>query len=68
MKTIEHEGQTFVLKADIENAFKDRIQKLSARAIQAEEAAKTIQEQYDNQSGELEKIQKVVHTCPGTGR
>jgi DNA repair exonuclease SbcCD ATPase subunit len=59
MKTIEHEGQTFVLKADIENAFKDRIQKLSARAIQAEEAAKTIQEQYDNQSGELEKIQKL---------
>ena len=47
MKTIEHEGQTFVLKSDIENAFKDRIQKLSARAIQAEEAAKAIQEQYD---------------------
>ena len=59
MKTIEHEGQTFVLKADIENAFKDRIQKLSARAIQAEEAAKAIQEQFDNQSGELEKIQKL---------
>ena len=59
MKTIEHEGQTFVLKADIENAFKDRIQKLSARAIQAEEAAKAIQEQMDNQSGELEKIQKL---------
>jgi DNA repair exonuclease SbcCD ATPase subunit len=59
MKTIEHEGQTFVLKADIENAFKDRIQKLSARAIQAEEAAKTIQDQLDNQSGELEKIQKL---------
>ena len=59
MKTIEHEGQTFVLKADIENAFKDRIQKLSARAIQAEETAKAIQEQFDNQSGELEKIQKL---------
>jgi len=59
MKTIEHEGQTFVLKADIENAFKDRIQKLSARAIQAEEAANALQEQMDNQSGELEKIQKL---------
>jgi DNA repair exonuclease SbcCD ATPase subunit len=59
MKTIEHEGQTFVLKADIENAFKDRIQKLSARAIQAEESAKAIQDQLDNQSGELEKIQKL---------
>lgn len=59
MKTIEHEGQVFVLKADIENAFKDRIQKLSARALQAEEQAKTIQEQLDNQSGELEKITKL---------
>lgn len=59
MKTIEHEGQTFVLKADLENAFKDRIQKLSARALQAEEAAKTIQDQLDNQSGELEKIKKL---------
>lgn len=59
MKTIEHEGQTFVLKADIENAFKDRIQKLSARALQAEEAANALQEQMDNQSGELEKIQKL---------
>lgn len=59
MKTIEHEGQTFVLKADLENAFKDRIQKLSARAIQAEEAAKTLTDQLDNQSGELEKIKKL---------
>jgi len=59
MRTIEHEGQTFVLKSDIENAFKDRIQKLSARAIQAEEASNALQEQFDNQSGELEKIQKL---------
>lgn len=59
MRTIEHEGQTFVLKSEIENAFKDRIQKLSARAIQAEEASNALQEQFDNQSGELEKIQKL---------
>ena len=59
MNTINHDGQEYVLKADIENAFKDRIQKLSARALAAEEAASTIQEQLDNQSGELSKIQKL---------
>lgn len=57
MRTITHEGQEFVLKADIENAFKERIQKLSARAVQAEEQAKAIQDQLDTQSGELAKIQ-----------
>ena len=36
MKTITHEGIEYVLKSDIEAAFKDRISKLSARAIQAE--------------------------------
>lgn len=56
MKTIEHEGQTYVLKTDMESAFKDRIQKLSARAIQAEEQAKTLQDQLDNQSGKLETL------------
>lgn len=59
MKTITHEGVEYVLKADIEFAFKDRISKLSARAIQAEEQAKALQEQMDNQSGELEKISKL---------
>jgi hypothetical protein len=56
MKTINHEGVEYVLKADIEAAFKDRIPKLSARAIQAEEAAKALQDTLDNQSGELTKI------------
>lgn len=56
MKTIEHEGQTYVLKTDMESAFKDRIQKLSARAIQAEEQAKTLQDQLDNQAGKLETL------------
>ena len=59
MNTINHEGQEYVLKADIENAFKDRIQKLSARAIQAEEQTKAFQDQLDNQSGELDKITKL---------
>lgn len=56
MKTINHEGIEYVLKADIEAAFKDRISKLSARAIQAEEVAKALQDTLDNQSGELTKI------------
>jgi len=56
MKTINHEGVEYVLKADIEAAFKDRISKLSSRAIQAEEAAKALQDTLDNQSGELTKI------------
>ena len=59
MNTINHEGHEYVLKADIENAFKDRIQKLSARAIQAEEQTKAFQDQLDNQSGELDKITKL---------
>ncbi len=63
MKTIEHEGQTYVLQSDVESqkasmerAFKDRISKISSRAIQAEEQAKTLQEQLDNQSGKLETL------------
>jgi hypothetical protein len=56
MKTIEHEGQTFVLKSDMEAAFQARIQKLSSRAIQAEEQAKTLQEQIDSQTGKLGAI------------
>ena len=57
MKTIEHEGQTYVLKTDMESAFKERIQKLSSRAIQAEEQAKSLQDQIDNQSGKLETLE-----------
>ena len=57
MKTINHEGHEYVLKSDMEAAFQSRIQKLSARAVQAEEQAKAYQEQLDNQSGELQKIQ-----------
>ena len=59
MKTINHEGEEYVLKSEIEAAFKERISKLSSRAIQAEEAANQLQEQIDNQSGELQKISKL---------
>lgn len=59
MNIITHEGIEYVLKADIEAAFKDRISKLSSRAIQAEEAAKALQDNLDNQSGELQKISKL---------
>jgi len=59
MKTINHDGEEYVLKSEIESAFKERISKLSARAIQAEETAQALQDQLDNQSGELEKIAKL---------
>lgn len=59
MKTIKHDGEEYVLKSEIESAFKERISKLSSRAIQAEEAANQLQEQIDNQSGELQKISKL---------
>lgn len=57
MNTINHEGQEYVLKSEMEAAFKDRIAKLSSRAIQAEEQVKSLQEAMDNQSGELQKIE-----------
>lgn len=57
MKTIEHEGFTYVLKSEMESALKDRIQKLSSRAIEAEEAAKTLQDQLDTQAGKLETLE-----------
>lgn len=59
MRQIEHDGAVYVLKTDMEDAFKDRIQKLSSRAIQAEETAQALQEQLDTQTGELSKIQKL---------
>lgn len=56
MKKIEHEGEIYVLQSDMESAFQSRIQKLSARAIQAEEATKALQEKLDSQSGKLDAI------------
>ena len=50
------EGVEYVPKADIENAFKDRIAKLSARAVQAEEKATAIQTELDNTAGKLGSI------------
>lgn len=53
MRIKEIEGVEYVAKADLESAFKDRISKLSARAVQAEEAAQALQTELDNQSGKL---------------
>lgn len=51
MRTIEHEGQTYVLKTDMETAIKDRISKVTSRAQDAEKQVRTLQ-------GELEQAQK----------
>lgn len=53
MRTKEIEGVEYVAKSDMEAAFKERISKLSARAVQAEETATTLQTELDNQSGKL---------------
>lgn len=59
MNTITHEGSEYVLKTDMETAIQSRIQKLSSRAIQAEELAKSYQDSLDAQAGELAKIEKL---------
>ena len=41
MKEIEHEGQVFVLKSEMENIIKERISRVAQRATTAEEALKT---------------------------
>ena len=51
MRTIEHEGQTYVLKTDMETAIKDRISKVTTRAQEAEKQVRSLQ-------GELEQAQK----------
>ena len=53
MKTIEHEGQTYVLKTDMENAIQTRLQKMSARAAEAEQQAAQLQDTIDGMNGRL---------------
>ncbi len=43
MKTIEHEGQTFILKSDMEEIIKDRVSKVATRANEAETQLKELQ-------------------------
>jgi len=59
MRTIEHEGQVYVLKTDMESAIQSRISKLSSRAMQAEEQVQTLQEQIDSQSGKFEAMENL---------
>jgi len=56
MKTIEHEGQTYVLKTDMENAIQTRLQKMSARAAEAEQQAAQLQDTIDGMNGRLGAI------------
>tara|TARA_R100001440_G_scaffold19922_1_gene33549 strand:+ start:35 stop:664 length:630 start_codon:yes stop_codon:yes gene_type:complete len=57
MRTINHEGVEYVLKADMEAAIKDRITKLSTRAVQAEEQVKELQQQLDGNVGKFEQME-----------
>jgi len=56
MRTKEIEGVEYVAKTDIEAAFKDRITKLSARAVTAEEQAAALQTELDNTAGRLASL------------
>ena len=53
MKTIEQDGQVYVLKSDMENAIQSRLQKMSARAAEAEQQAAQLQETIDGMNGRL---------------
>ncbi len=57
MKTINHDGQEYVLKSDIESAYKSRIAKLSSRASEAEEVAEALQSKIDSQVGKLDSME-----------
>ena len=57
MKTINHDGQEYVLKTDVESAYKSRIAKLSTRAAEAEEAAGVLQSKIDSQVGKLDGME-----------
>ena len=50
------EGVTYVPQAEFEAAFKDRIRKLSADRVAAEDKAKSLQEELDSISGKLGTI------------
>jgi len=56
MRTKEIEGVEYVVKSDIEAAIQDRISKLSARAVQAEEQAAALQTKLDDTSGRLASL------------
>lgn len=47
MKTIEHEGSTYVLKSEMESAIQTRIQKIAAKAADAEQRAQELQTELD---------------------
>jgi len=50
MNEIEHDGKTYILKADVENIIKQRIDKVAARANQAEQRADQLQSELDKAS------------------
>jgi len=56
MQTIEQDGKTYVLKSDMESAISTRLQKMSARAAEAEAQATGLQEQIDTMQGRLSTI------------
>jgi hypothetical protein len=56
------EGVTYVPLADIENSFKERIRKLSADRVAAEDRAKELQAELDSVSGKLGTIDTMAQS------
>jgi hypothetical protein len=68
MKTITHEGETYVLKSEMDSAIQSRIQKLSARAAEAESQVQSLQSELDSVSGRLgalDNLQGQIETLKG---
>ena len=68
MKTISHEGETYVLKSEMEAAIQSRIQKMSARAAEAEAQVQSLQNELDSVSGRLgalDNLQGQIETLKG---
>lgn len=61
MKEISHEGQTYVLKTDIEHAISARIQKIAAKASEAETRASDLQSQLDETSARTATVDTLAH-------
>lgn len=61
MKEIEHEGQTYILKADMDHAIKDRIGKVATRASEAESQLRQHQQKLEG----LDSMQSQITELQG---
>ena len=56
MKELEHEGQTYILKSEMENIIKDRISRVAQRATAAEDALKAAEKRINKAEKGLSSV------------